>query len=78
MIEVLVSAGASIDAATLQSGQTSLRVAIRDRKLEAASALIRGGASLKAALNSEERRHDFETSLIDLKEDTNLYSIGHL
>ena len=49
MIEVLLAGGATVDDLTLKSPKTALRMAILHQKLEAASALIFSGASLKAA-----------------------------
>ena len=49
MIDVFLAGGAVVDASTVKSPEPALPVAIRLQKLEVASALISGGASLKAA-----------------------------
>ena len=67
LIDLLVASGARVNASTL-SGQTPLRVAIRDWRLAAVEALIRGGASIKAATECQERQEDFEDSLIRKKD----------
>ena len=67
---------ATVNASTPKSPQTALRVAISDQKLEAASTLISGGASLKAVSLSEERRHALEGALSRRYDDSNNNNTG--